>query len=212
MTGNCAKKRQGFTLVEILVVIGLTSFLFFSMFGAYFRIKDLLYEQGSSSQKRSHSFSMLEMILNDLRNLYYERWNPNSFFEGKKNIGHNNLQIDTLNFTSSTLYSNASTMQSRVFSINYFGEEGKDDKIHLVRQESPFIDYKEKTWGIPIPILKDVTHFELQYSGNGSQWQDEWDSKIKRAPPSFVQIKIKWLEGEREKEKMILVQPYIAAY
>ena len=148
MKNKVLKKYRAFTLIEILMVIALTSFLFITMFGAYFRIKDLLYDQGLSAQKKNQAFSILEMISRDLHNLYYEKWNPNSFFEGKKdNIGSNNKKIDSMNFTSSTLYSNASTMQNRVFSIYYFGKPDKSDNIYLFRQESAFVDYKEKKMG-----------------------------------------------------------------
>ena len=211
MNNKRFKYQKGFTLIEILTVIALSSFLFITIFGLYFRIKDLIYDQGLLSQKKSHAFSVIEMISNDLRNLYYEKWNKNSFFEGEKAFS-THVRIDTLNFVSSTLYSNASTMQNRVFSINYFGEENEDGHIYLFRQESAFLDYKEKNWGIPIPILKDVILFEVNYSSNGTQWEEEWNLESQRKLPGFVRIRIRWLEVGEEKEHVVAVQPYIAGY
>ena len=203
-------ERRGFTLVEIIIVMSLIGFLFFIMFGAYFRIQDLIYNQSISSQEGDQAIYVYQMLSNDLNNLSYETWNEKSYFKGEKDILNTGGRADKIYFISKSLYSNSSTMQTKSFAVSYFSKyDDTTQKNHLFRRENPFPDPEKMNSGIPVPVLNNITELKFRYSRNGQIWLDEWDSKISKEAPRVIQAQIKWIEGEdKERTQEIFVKPY----
>ena len=206
-------KRRGFTLVEIIIVMSLVGFLFFTMFGTYASIQKLIRDQSNAAKKNNQALHVIAMITNDLSNLYFEQWNINSSFVGSDSVISGGAEIDTLSFTSKSEYANASTMQTKAFSIKYFGQhDDNTNKTYLFRQEDPFTKSANSNEGVPIPVLDNITNLQFRYSRNGRDWRNEWNSKTFHRAPNFIEVRFKWMEkeGEREVERdeVILVRPY----
>ena len=202
-------RKSGFTLVEILIVTCLAGFLFFMMFGSYSSIQNLLKEQGRSSQKSNQALYVLSMLTSDLNNLYFENWSLKSFFIGEKVTVSQGFRIDSLRFISKSQYANASTMQTKSFKVQYFGQYDEEaNKAYLFRTEDIFVTQDEDTSGFPIPVLEDVIHLEFKYSRDNRNWREDWNSKIHQGAPSFIQAELRWMEGEVERSEKITVQPY----
>ena len=131
-------KRNGFTLIEILIVTSLTTLLFAAMFGSYFRIREILEEETYSSQQAEQNTLLIENLSNDIRNIYFKPWDKKTFFFSRKEI-LSGSRIDRLMFTSNSPYSNASTLQTKVFGVTYFGKSDEDsDTITLYTGRKPY--------------------------------------------------------------------------
>ncbi len=202
------KYKKGFTLIEIAIVMSLIGFLFFTMFGTYASIQKLIQNQSIVIKKSDQALYVIAMITNDLNNLYFEKWNTNNFFIGKKNTISHDIEIDTLSFTSKSQYANSSTMQTTAFGVKYFGKyDEKTGRAYIFRQEDPF-SITSSNSGIPIPILEEVTQLQFKYSRNGTDWKTNWDSKQAQRAPSFIEVQMKWMEGNIERSEIISVSPY----
>ena len=207
------KILPAFSLIELMVVMGLMGFLFGALFSSYLQIQELVHEQSTASQKNIQALTAVKAISDDINNLYYLNWEPRSFFRGVKANGFGSgtsERCDTLNFISSTLYSNSSLLQSRTYSVTYFTatEEASGDLI-LYRQEDTFVDYTRPSFGIPVPILKSITRFEVQYSTNLTTWKDDWNAKNARSAPRYIKFNLGWKEGSKIRDFVFTVSPPI---
>ena len=103
--------------------------------------------------------------------------------------------MDFLNFISGSIYSNPLILQSRIRNITYFGEILPDSgKIAIFRKEDMFADYTNKTIGIPVPVLEQVSEFRVEFSRNGDEWLDAWDLARMRGIPVYIRATIIYQE------------------
>jgi len=206
-------KRKGLTLIELLIVIALSSLLIGSLFTTYLQIQNLLFQQSDASKQSEKALQLIKMITTDLQNLTYQKWNPQAFFfKGKKEITHS-VRTDYIKFPSGSYYSNPATLQSRVFSVTYYGYyDDETDTIGIYRKEDFFVDKDEESPGVGILILPNVQSFEIEYSTDGEDFNEEWDIALKKDFPKHIRFVVSWNEDDLQREISFEVQPYILSY
>lgn len=170
------------------------SLLLMGIMTTYVQIQKLLNSQSSASVQGQQAEELYVILSHDLQNIVYEKWNKSYFFKVKKNI-EGGSRIDSLNFISSSIYSNPQMLQSRVYNVTYFGKINQDTGfLTLYRKEDMFVDYKETNHGVPVPVLEKITGFLTEFSLNGKDWQDSWDSVLNKNLPVHFRITIKYIQ------------------
>lgn len=175
---------------------------------AYIQVQKLLTSQSIASQKVQQAEELYEILSHDLQNIVYEKWNKDYFFIAAKNITGGS-RIDSLNFISGSLYSNPLNLQSRTYNVYYFGKVDDDTGVlTLFRKEDMFVDYHETTRGVALPVLYNIREFMIEFSQNGKDWVDSWDSILHRDVPLYFRITIRYLQKEEggEKERTLMLQ------
>jgi len=201
-------QNKGFTIIELIIVISLLSVFFLGLMTTYMQIQKLLNVQSNASVQGQQAEELYEILSHDIQNLVYEKWNNDYFFIAQKNVSGGS-RIDRINFISGSLYSNPGILQSPFYNVTYFGKVNNDTGIMtLYRKEDMFVDYKETSLGVPIPVLDNISEFIAEFSLNGKDWQDSWDYSLNKSLPKFIKITIKYFQKEdtNKVERTIMLQ------
>ena len=200
-------RNQGFTILEVTIVMALFAFLLAGMFGFYFQINDLMKTQHEESINNGQALQAMTTLSNDMNNIFFESWNDRQNFVITKQV-KDNKRIDFLHFPTATMYSNPGTMQSGVRSVTYYAEDDPEkDIMVLYRKEDIFVTEKDKNEGIAVPLLSGIELLEVQFSMTGTDWFDEWDYAIRKNLPRYIKVNFGWKEGENVKKFTFHVRP-----
>ena len=193
-------KRRGFTLVELLLVIGLSGFIFTTLMAVYMQVKKLSYDQTRVSSQSSAVIDLGVAISYDLENLIFEKYNVRQVFTVEKEL-HGGRRFDAFVFPSAALNANPSVLQARSFMVSYFVERSSTGLDYtLYRSEDMFIDYKNPFRGVAVPLLRFVDEFKVEGSNNGVDYEETWDYKTRRQIPRYIRITIKYRPSETSNE------------
>lgn len=193
--GNAARRR-GFTLVELLIVMGLTGFIFTTLMAVYLQVKKLSYEQTRVSNQSAAVIDFGTAISYDLANLVFEKFNIKQVFLVEKEL-HGGKRFDAFVFPSAALNANPSVLQARSFMVSYFVERDKDGQNYtLYRAEDMYIDYRNLYRGVAVPMVKLVDEFKVEGSNNGVDYEESWDYKSRRQIPRYVKITVRYRASE----------------
>ena len=183
--------NNGFSLIEIMIVLTMVSVLFIGLLTTYRQIQKLLSTQSRASVQGNQAEQLYEILSHDIENMVYEKWNKKFFFKTQKNIVSSS-RIDDLNFITGSLYSNPQVRQSSFYNVTYFGKPDENGKLTLYRKEDMFVDYKETSHGVSIPVLTNITEFRVEFSKDGKDWLDTWENLLTKTIPSFIRITIQY--------------------
>jgi prepilin-type N-terminal cleavage/methylation domain-containing protein len=193
-------KRRGFTLVELLIVIGLAGFIFTTLMAVYMQVKKLTYDQTRVSSQSAAVIDLGVAISYDLANLIYEKYNVRQVFLVEKEL-HGGRRFDALVFPSAALNANPSVLQARSFMISYFVERSKTGQEYILyRAEDMFIDPRNLFRGVAVPMLGFVDEFRVECSNNGIDYEESWDYKTRRQMPRYIRAVIRYRPSETSNE------------
>lgn len=193
-------KRRGFTLVELLIVIGLSGFIFTTLMVVYMQVKKLSYDQTRVASQSAAVIDFGVAISYDLENLIFEKYNVRQVFSVEKEL-HGGRRFDAFVFPSAALNANPSVLQARSFMVSYFVERNPNGQDYtLYRAEDMFIDYKNPFRGVAVPMLKFVDEFKVEGSNNGVDYEETWDYKTRRQIPRYIKITIRYRPSEFSNE------------
>ena len=194
------KNERGFTLVELLIVIGLSGFIFTTLMAVYLQVKKLAYEQTRVSNQSAAVIEFGTAISYDLANLIFEKYNVRQVFQVEKEL-HGGKRFDAFVFPSAALYANPSVLQARSFMVSYFVERDKDGQNYtLYRAEDMYVDYRNLYRGVAVPMVKLVDEFKVEGSNNGVDYEESWDYKSRRQVPRYVRITVRYRVSENSNE------------
>ncbi len=193
-------KRRGFTLVELLIVIGLAGFIFTTLMAVYMQVKKLSYDQTRVSSQSSAVIELGVAISYDLENLIFEKYNVRQVFSVEKEL-HGGKRFDAFVFPSAALNANPSVLQARSFMVSYFVERNPNGQDYtLYRAEDMYIDYKNLFRGVAVPMLKFIDEFKVEGSNNGIDYEETWDYKTRRQIPRYIRATIRYRPSELSNE------------
>lgn len=186
------RRRAGFTLIEMLIVIGLAGFIFTTLMGVYMQVKKVTTQQTRASSQSSAVIDLGVAISYDLANLIFEKYNVRQIFLVEKEL-HGGKRFDAFVFPSAALNANPSVLQARSFMVSYFVERSPDSQDYtLYRAEDMFIDYKNLYRGVAVPLLNFIEEFRVEGSNNGVDYEESWDYKSRRQVPRYIRATIKY--------------------
>jgi prepilin-type N-terminal cleavage/methylation domain-containing protein len=186
------RHRAGFTLIEMLIVIGLAGFIFTTLMGVYMQVKKVTTQQTRASSQSSAVIDLGVAISYDLANLIFEKYNVRQIFLVEKEL-HGGKRFDAFVFPSAALNANPSVLQARSFMVSYFVERNPEGQDYtLYRAEDMFIDYKNLYRGVAVPLLNYIEEFRVEGSNNGVDYEESWDYKSRRQVPRYIRATIKY--------------------
>ncbi|MCS6972376.1 MAG: type II secretion system GspH family protein [Turneriella sp.] len=195
-TNRAIQSQRGFTLVELLIVIGLSGFIFVTLMAIYLQVKKLTYEQTRVASQSAAVIDFGVAISYDLANLIFEKYNTRQVFLIEREL-HGGKRFDAFVFPSAALYSNPSVLQSRSFMVAYFVERDRDGRNYtLYRSEDMFVDPRNLYRGVPVPMVRFVEEFKVEGSNNGVDFEEGWDYRVRRQIPRYVRITLQYRVSE----------------
>lgn len=190
------KKNRGFTLIELALVILSLSILFLVLFGVNFSVSQITNKKTPISRLRSQTILVLNQIQNSIRMVYYFPEIEKTVFFGKSN-GIEGNRYDQLTLTTVS-FGSFSSGGGIVKEISfYLKKDNVSDTGDLYIREDQIVDESPYTGGNHYKLLENVKSFQLTYSLNGVDWQDNWSSKSTRRIPRLVKITLQVKIGDK---------------
>lgn len=189
------KKRnhqKGFTIIELLVAIAAASVFLVVLYAIYFQVQEVTRQRARYANRSSLVFSSLGLLIQDFNSMVFESWNKQTLLLGQKE----NCSLGTcsrVQLSVGSLHGNANVFSTNVFRVTYFIKE-EDGKATLFRRQDNFFTPDNERQAPAIPMLKNITEFFIEYSPDGTSWQDEWDVAGSTSPqaPQIFRINISY--------------------
>jgi len=198
MTRTRSEGRAGFTLLEVLVAVALSSVAMMALFSMFNAVTDV--SSGIiKHEENAYGERALEAILfDDLRSVYADGGIEFAFDGGSTNF----LDSDgvLLGFcTSASLNSVGDTPSFSLQRVEYLFEE-EDEEARLVRRERSYSGVMGDWDWVEVVVLEGIRSMEVEYLNPlDNSFVSEWKSK---RYPKAVKVQIEYVDG-RQHEFMI---------
>lgn len=192
------RKKQGFTLVEISVVILLLSVIFTGIFTAFYTANSIAKRSGAKrGANRKEILYAIENVRSALAKTYFVDNQRRVLFVGKSD-GVSGERNDRIVFASANPYSEeeeAASVREVSFYLRKMQSPLQPDLFLLIRREDEMVDSFPTQGGIEHVLLENVKSFQLKYSERGDKWVDDWNSRSTKKIPRLIRIELISLVG-----------------
>ncbi|TGN18546.1 type II secretion system protein GspJ [Leptospira idonii] len=198
------KRRKGFTLIELSIVIMMLSTIFIMLFLVFYTSHEI--SRKNSSKKGANRRDILyaiENIRSSITRTYYIDNQRRVLFVGK---------ADRLVFSSSNPNAeeeDSASVREVSFYLRKMEDSKMEDMNYLIRREDEMVDSFPTQGGVEHIFLENVKSFQLKYSERGDKWVDEWNSRTSKKIPRLVRIEIVSLVGNSFLKYESLAHPAI---
>lgn len=189
-------RRDGFTLVEIMVAFSILAFLAVMIYGVVNATVQAHDQIEAILQETAPPPAVLNIIRQDIESAFI----PDAEISYFKGVNQTGLfgPADRLDFVSTTMaYGRAEEdAEDQFHAINEVGYQLKQnpnssDFMVLYRREAYFVDDEPTEGGTLVELYDRVKSFSLQY-WDGEKWRSEWDSlEEDGALPLAVMVELK---------------------
>lgn len=206
---GCDNPTNGFTLLEVLVALGLISLLTVALYGSYFTVFRARERAGNVVEQRREISQTLDLIRKELTSLQFRTQESRLKFvvEDRDNFGKPSSFIEFTTLASST---SLERKESGIVLVGYHLKSIGDNRYRLVRQERDcFMD----TQAMPeYPQIDQITSFLVECH-NGSAWVKSWntDPAFQGRVPKLVRITIQTEFQGKSEQFSILAVPKVSA-
>jgi len=198
MTTNRHKAAAGFTLIEVLLAIGITATVMMTV-GTTFRVlleaREVVDELSESTEAGPR---ILNLIERDLRGLWTFNVAKNAVFRGR-DMDVGSFEADRMDFLTTTdavgyvLDSHNQPRKPSVCEVGYWFKQNSRyrDLMELWRREDPMVDRDLITQGSFQLVHDRIKSFKITYFkelGNEAEEFFEWDSSTDDALPRRIKI------------------------
>ena len=199
--------QQGFTLVELAIVILVLSILLLSVFSISTGIIKISTSTSPSREAKRQTIFAIQTLKSTINQTYYQKNRQRLWFVGRTE-GIDGARRDRVSF--SAVHSGSEEIgSSSVREVSYYLRDQDDGLYTLIRREDEMVDTEPGKGGAHYEVLHNVESFQLRYLSNQKDWLLEWDTrKLKRLPPQ-VQIELKIRVGEKTYTFNALASPKI---
>ncbi|MCZ8342879.1 MAG: prepilin-type N-terminal cleavage/methylation domain-containing protein [Leptospira sp.] len=192
------KQSQGFTLVEISIVVMILAVLFTGLFSVFYTANKIA-RKGSNKKgaNRKDILYAMENIRTTLTRAYFIDNQRRVLFVGKQE-GAPGTRNDRIVFA--TANPNAEDEgQSSIREVSFYLKPMPDSKMegmhYLIRREDEMIDNFPTQGGVEHILIENVKSFQLKYSERGDKWVDDWNSRNTKKIPRLIRFEIISLVG-----------------
>ncbi|HNZ58064.1 MAG TPA: type II secretion system protein GspJ [Syntrophorhabdaceae bacterium] len=176
--------KRGFTLLEALMAVALSSLLMLAVYVTYFSVNRSIEAASEEQDVLETGRILIELIKQDLRGITLS---GDASFIGKLVKKEGDEPVSKLDFVTS------SSMGQNPFGyseVGYYLIKDLTDKYVMIRREAKEVKGDPTEGGVFYELTQMVTSFKLSYY-DGFDWQEEWDSKALGKLPKQVRIFIK---------------------
>ncbi|UOG55224.1 prepilin-type N-terminal cleavage/methylation domain-containing protein [Leptospira noguchii] len=207
---NAKSKRNGFTLIEISIVVMILGVIFVGIFSTYYTSLKISRESSSPGGAAKRDILLaIENVRSTISMTYFHQNQRRLIFIGK-NEGRGAIRKDRLDFAATHPNSEEVSLPE-VREVSFYLKPMPDDSNYnfLIRREDEMVDRYPKSGGTEYTLLTHVKSFQLKYSRTGTKWEDEWDSKLTKAIPRLIRIELIVNSGKKEVRYETLAFPGI---
>lgn len=177
-------KRSGFTLIEVVIAIAITSFIGVVIgvsFNTTIQNKDII--EGQAEHYRMLRASMNRMVREIGAAYVSDRYDPKRYrdaFDRPTNFVGKRDQLLFTTMAHQRLYADAKESDQMV--VEYSVKSSPDPKAKgrqdLVRREKVQIEERMERGGTEDVLFEGAKKIEFQYwNSERKQWEDEWDTR-----------------------------------
>ncbi|MEJ2744777.1 MAG: type II secretion system protein GspJ [bacterium] len=183
-----ARGRRGFTIVEVLMAILITSVIAGIIYGSYMGGLRIIYASQKDMERTHMADVILDRITSDLACAFLRADKEYLIFVGGGGDGE--YSSDSLTFISSN-HERASrdARESTLSEVSYFLDPDGGDDLYILRREDPSLDDDPFSGGDTRIIGEGVAELRFEYNGEGG-WTSSWDSRENSSLPTAVRVSL----------------------
>lgn len=183
-------RNKGFTLLEVLIALGLLAILSAALYGTWFSLVRGRDAAMTAMEGRRELRNTLDALQRELSAALYTLGNDRLHFvvEDRDFFGK---PASTLNFTTLSAPRSGNQPVSDQTEVRYVPLE-KEGTIVLAKREK---DAYGETEPFLYPQIEEVEGFLVECSPDGEKWVRSWDTTLNRSLPKEVRVSIQVKEG-----------------
>lgn len=184
----------GFTLLEVLVAVGLAAAVLAALYATFFSVLRSRDAVDRALERSAEIRHFLDRFSSEAHSAYFSANNPLTFFSGEENyrLGVPSSEISFTSFNYPALVE--ARPASGLVYIRYFVEKSDSGVFTLFRESSnPFA--AQKGAAFKVEAVEGIDGFEASFY-NGREWVKAWDSALEGSPPEAVKAVVRIREGQ----------------
>ncbi len=186
------KREAGFTLLEILVAVTITSLLLFTVYGVFTSVSTAKQRLEAGGESQHQARILLDRLGREVHSTYFKQSDPRCRFLG--GVDDEGIPFLELTTTAVTPHGgNKAGLAILRYELRPDEETGEGKKV-LMRQEYPVFT---QAGSLP-PAYRMATVFEdLRFRfHDGNQWQDQWNANP-GGVPGMLEVSVTVLRDGR---------------
>lgn len=197
--------RTGFTLVEILIAIAISSIVFLAIISTYSLTLKTLEQWDSREEDYYLARNIFRKMRSEISSVYFIS-DSQIVSTGEEKTDYNGLEGSEQTFgfytTAKSLYFPFTCLTKVTYK---FIADDKNSKL-LIREEEPLVNFSlEENRLLKSYIYSDnLKDFKFQYS-DGENWHDSWN--IEQANQTLKAVRIELISSHEEKFSTIIYLP-----
>lgn len=191
------RKDRGFTLVEILVALSITSLISLILLIAFSGITRSGKALKSYSERYRQSVMAMEQILRDFTGILYSTDAPFTHFSlTERNLGGE--EASEISFSTFSLqFTKILPGGTDIIAVHYkpvLSDDGETLTVSRVVKINPQVDSFKET--LEDDILRGISSFTIEASPLDSKAKErEWDSDARKAVPDKIAVTLAYPDG-----------------
>jgi len=183
--------QRGFTLVEVLVAVVITSLVLMAVYGVFTSVSGAKQRLETDGEAYHRARVLFDRIGREVRSAYVRTSDTNTLFKG--GINNDDYPYLTLTTTTTTPQSDAEGVAVVYYELTDDPEATNEDKVLMRNESSPLDENREQS---AYRLAVGVESMTLRFF-NGSDWQDEWDATTQGGLPTLVEVTLSLRSGDR---------------
>lgn len=177
-----SRREHGFTLVEILVAISIGAILLTTIYGVFSSVSGARDRLEAVGEEYHQARVLYDRLASELRSGYF-----NTGSKQTRLVGGNNTQGYPFLEFSTTLSTPIFGGRPGGVSLVRYEQMEMEREIRLYRNEWPLLSTQADRK--PQLLIIGLKSFALRYY-DGSDWQEEWDSRQRGALPKMIELTV----------------------
>jgi general secretion pathway protein J len=208
-------RRAGFTLLEVVVAIGVLALIGTLTFGTVagaIEVRDVLERRDRTTQQARIA---MDRLRRDLQLAYLTKNTGAVNTYRTLFVGQDDAADDRLWFASLShlrLYKDARECDQTEITYWTEADPNAEDARVLLRREAPRIDHEPEKDGIIQPLAYNVRSFDVRFlDSQTNEWREEWDTTGADTPnrlPRAARITLTMLAPDPEDDSRTIEAPY----
>ncbi|MBI5827374.1 MAG: prepilin-type N-terminal cleavage/methylation domain-containing protein [Deltaproteobacteria bacterium] len=189
-----AGRSGGFTLLEVLVAVGLAAAVLAALYATFFSVLRSRDAVDRALERSAEIRRFLDRFTGEAHSAFFSVNNPLTSFAGEENYKLG-APSSELSFTSFNYPAREGARPaSDLVYIRYFVEKS-DSGIYTLFRESANPFAAQKGGAFKVEAVEDIDGFEASFY-NGKDWVKAWDSVLEGRPPEAVRAVVRIREGQ----------------
>lgn len=186
--GSPLTTMTGFTLLEIIISIGILAVILTTIYGAFNSSMRAFTVMENPGDAYGQARLVLNRMSEEIGSIYFAGKNPNTGLLGEDR-DEDDLPFDSLHFTSlSHIRWVKDSRESELCEIGYYLETDRErEKTFLFRREDWNVDGALEEGGITLELAEGIDGLNFRYY-DGEEWVDDWDSKGRNGLPKAIEV------------------------